>query len=244
MPPGLILIGWTFHRSPKVNRLEEHPKKSRIFSVETRTMKTLAIASCLLFLSNCTEVVVEPKNTRPVLTATHPVEQGTVARKNWERIYFKEISERIDGSDIKNLREQEMPPASKEVRVWVGFDLSPLKGIILKQTNGDWSARYVPPLGNSSNSPRASRPLTSPRTGWKSLWAKLESSGIYTLPDAADIGANNPYPEARGVVVEIKTADSYRTYKYGGLHPAETQEVKNVVEIVNTLSDEFGVQLN
>lgn len=207
-------------------------------------MKFIITAACLLFVSGCAEKAGAPDRARPVPSAVPNVEQRAAVRKKWEPIFFKEISERIEGTDIKSLREQEISPDSREVRVWVGFDLSPLRGVILKQDSGGWSGRYVPRLDGSSDSPRASRPLSSPRTGWKSLWERLESLGIYTLPDAADIGADNPYPEAMSVVVEIKTPESYRTYKYSGLYTAERAEAKNVMEIVKSLSDEFGIQLN
>lgn len=232
-----------FHVSLILNLLKERLMKSHIFSVGIRKMKSAVITSCLLFLPNCAERVSPPAHMQATQPQASGGEKGAGVRKSWEPIFFEEISERIEGTDIKNLRDEALPSASREVRVWVGFNLSPLRGILLKQTSGVWSARYVPPAGGSAKTPRAARPLSSPRSGWNALWEKLESLGIYTLPDAVDIGVNNPYPEATCVVIEVKTSDSYRTYKYSGLYPAEAPEVKNVVEIINTLSDEFGVQL-
>jgi hypothetical protein len=165
--------------------------------------------------------------------------------KTWEKIFFREITERINGSEIKNLRDIEISPNSIEVRIWVGFDLSPLRGLILRQNNGEWTALYVPPI-DSSDLPRL-RPylLQPPKSGWESLWERLKSLEILTLPDATEIGLDDKSTfDSRGVVIEIKTKDSYRTYLYFGLNwEKRTEEQRKVFEICNTLSEEFGLHL-
>jgi hypothetical protein len=181
---------------------------------------------------------VTSKDTR--LETPH-INQDSVNQKLWERIFFRDINERIEDTDIKNLRNQEMSPNSREIRLWASFN--PLRGIILRQNEGGWSALYIPALDSASNSLMAPRPLPLPHSGWISLWEKLEGLGIYTLPDAVDIGADNSYPDAKVAVIEIKTPDSYRTYMYNGLDTAKAPESKKALEICNTLSSEFGVQL-
>jgi hypothetical protein len=174
---------------------------------------------------------------------TSTTKSTTTGQKKWEPIFFRIINERLQGTDIKNLRDQEISSDSKEIRIWSGFDLYPLKGIILKQSGVDWSARYLPPLDDLPNTQKSSYFLPPPKSGWKKLWEKLESLDIISLPDATDIGANNPSPDVGAVVVEIKTSDGYRTYKYDGLEASEHPEAKKMVKICKILSDEFKIQL-
>lgn len=206
-------------------------------------MKLAAVVSCLALLCGCAGGGAAPDNSRANTSHAPDVRQGDAGQKQWEPIFFREINGRIEGTGIKSLRDQEMPPRSREVRVWVGFGVAPLKGVILRQNGEDWSASYLPPSDSTSRAPLAARPLPAPKSGWQALHEKLEGLGIYTLPDAADIGAANTYPDAVGAVVEIKTPDLYRTYKYGGLQPTDKPEIKNVIEILTSLSDEFGVPL-
>ncbi len=198
--------------------------------------------SVLLLLVSCNERERIPDDLQVNLSPS-PQLQTDPKDKRWERIFFKEIGSRIEGTDTLNLRDKEISPNSKEVRIWVGFDLYPLKGIILKQNDGNWTAEYFPPIKNSDTSAKKTQLLGEPKSGWKKLWEKLESLEIFTLPDSVDIGATNAYPDGKGAVVEIKTFDFYRTYMYGGLATAKREESKKVLEICNTLSREFGIEL-
>lgn len=195
-----------------------------------------------LLLASCNERGKIANNLHVNLSPS-PQLQTDQKEKRWERIFFIEIGNRIEGTDILNLRDKEISPNSKEVRIWVGFDLYPLKGIILKQNDGSWVAEYLPPIKDTATNTRKTQLLREPKSGWKKLWEKLESLDIYTLPDSVDIGATNAYPDAKGAVVEIKTFDTYRTYMYGGLSTPKSQESKNVSEICKILSREFGVEL-
>jgi len=158
--------------------------------------------------------------------------------KPWGKIYFREILERLEGTKITNLRDLELPSNSKEIRIWAGFDTFPLRGLILKQNNEEWMALFLPPL-DSSNALENSRTLMPPKNGWGSLWEKLNRLEIMTLPDPMDIGEI----DGRGVVIEIKNGNSYRTYKYSGVNKETGDKYKKVLEICNTLSSEFDIEL-
>jgi len=170
-------------------------------------------------------------------------EPGKITQKAWERIFFPIIKKRLNGINIKDLKDQEMLSNSREIRIWVGFSIDPLKGIIMRENNGEWSAVYIPPSDYVSNKSLPPYTVPPPQSGWKSLWNNLERLGIYTLSDATDIGADNMYPDAVGVVIEIKTPNSYRAYNYNGFATSEKPEAKKVKEIVATLSHEFRIVL-
>lgn len=203
---------------------------------------TLIIACCLftffVFSSG------DQKHTQKQGTAidTSP-QQDQAIRYRWEPLYFREIKNRIEGTEVKNLRDQEISPNSREVRIWIGFSHDVLEGLIFTQTEDIWAGRYLPSIGRTSNIPKSSQPLPVPKNGWNPLWDNLEKLGIYSLADALDIGVDNVYPDATSVVVEIKTHKSYRAYKYSGFTTSERSEPKKMLEIVNILSNEFGLEL-
>lgn len=201
----------------------------------------VVLIGTLIMLVSCTQDNIPGSNREVVLIPT-PEASVVPKDKRWVRILFQGINARLEGSGIDRLREKELLPGEREVRVWVGFDLYPLNGIILKENEGKWTAVYLPPIKDSSSS-RPVTPLKEPKSGWKALWQKLEELGLYTLPDSEDIGATNSYPDAKGAVIEIKSSESYRTYMYGGLATPEAEESKKVVEICRTLSREFGIDL-
>ncbi|MBC7899342.1 MAG: hypothetical protein H7070_04760 [Saprospiraceae bacterium] len=206
-------------------------------------LKFVVLLNVLLMFVSCTQDNASGSGSEIVSIPTPTPEARVLpADKKWVRIFFREIDGRIEGSDIGPLREKKLLPGEKEVRIWVGFDLYPLNGIILRQNEGKWTGSYVLPVKLSSSS----KPITAlrePKSGWNALWQRLEELDFYTLPDSEDIGATNAGTDAKGAVIEIKTKESYRTYMYGGLRTPEADETKKVVEICRTLSREFGVDL-
>lgn len=213
-----------------------------------RTLKA-AFAVLLIFLS-----LLSCSGGRDAGTARSPVDGENSSRaarlkalrEEFEQLEFiPAVKERLEGTGFKPLKFDEVSPGSREVRVWVGFDLQPLSGVLLRQGNGDSKAKYVPPLATAPATYQESLlALPPPASGWDALWERLEGLGIYTLPDATEIDALNIYPDAKAVVIEIKTPDSYRFYMYNGLDTATAPEAKKVLDILRTLSEEFGISLH
>lgn len=166
--------------------------------------------------------------------------------KRWEKIYLKSIDERINGTNIQSLKDLNLASDLIEVRIWVGFDNSPLRGIIFtKQSNGKIEGLFFPPLDNL-NKPKTPRLLSSPKNGWDNLWKIISKLEILNLPDSLDIAKI----DQGSVVVEIKTPDYYRNYKYSGVNDLESKaenEYKanygKLKEFCNFLSDEFEIDL-
>ena len=208
----------------------------------------LLLAGLLLFLVACTGSTGS-RNQRTGAAATSTPNEWAERREEWEYLEFiPTVNERLKGTGMKPLRFEKLPPGSRQVRVWAGFDLRPLSGIILTQRNGEWAALYIPPLEEASNRSELTyqdliKSLPPPQSGWASFWERLEALGIYTLPDATEVGALNSYFDARVVVVEVKTPDSYRNYLYNGLATAKAPEAKKMSEIAETLSKEFRISL-
>ncbi len=123
------------------------------------------------------------------------------------------------------------------------MDLSSLRGVVLRRIGDQWSAIYLPSTGDPSTQFKQVVSLSGPMSGWESLWEKLNQQDILTLPDAHQVGADNVYPDALGVVVEIRSNGSYRAYNYNGFDTSEHVEAKKVNNICKTISREFVVVL-
>lgn len=207
----------------------------------------LLLAVLILSAVACTGCAGSREQRAGALATPTPNEMAE-RREEWEYLEFiPTVNERLKGTGMKPLRFEKLPPGSRQVRVWAGFALSPVSGIILHQRDGEWFALYIPPLEELSKPALTYQDLVKqlppPQSGWASFWERLEALGIYTLPDATEVGALNPYLDARVVVVEVKTPDSYRNYLYNGLPTAEAPEAKKMLEIVETLSQEFRISL-
>lgn len=189
------------------------------------------------------------REQRTGASATPTPNEVVERREEWEYLEFIPIvNERLKGTGMKPLRFEKLPPGSRQVRVWVGFALRPVTGIILTQRDGEWFAVYLPALEEPADRSALTyqdlvKLLPPPQSGWASFWERLEALGIYKLPDATEVGALNSYIDARVIVIEIKTQDSYRNYLYNGLETAEAPEAKKMLEIAETLSKEFRISL-
>jgi hypothetical protein len=165
----------------------------------------------------------------------------------WEKIAFRYINARLAAGDIPALRNLELSEGSEEIRLWVGFDNSPIRGLILRKDNGESTALYIQPLTAPKAGSESTVQLQMPKNGWDNLWTKLDQLHFRELPDATEIGLeHNKYLDMRTVVVEVNSQGRYRTYHLFALEvPAEQKypAVRNIREICALLSDEFGVDL-
>ena len=61
----------------------------------------------------------------------------------WEQIFFKLINKATELGGLEKLRESNLNKDDVEVRVWRGFGLGDLEGVVLKRTNSEWKAFHV-----------------------------------------------------------------------------------------------------
>lgn len=205
---------------------------------------TLVTATAILSLSCGWQSVSGDRNrdSGNGTASNSPVAQKTL-KKTWEDIYFEAIDRRTKAAKLNRLREAEAPQNSLEIRVWAGIDLSSLRCVVFRRTGDQWSAFYLPSTVDPSKQSKQVVSLSEPMSGWESLWEKLNQEDILTLPDAHEVGADNVYPDALGVVVEIRSDGAYRAYNYNGFDTSEHVEAKKLNNICKTISKEFGVVL-
>lgn len=182
-------------------------------------------------------------HTEMLKSSPPPQREGQSNAQRYKSYFFELIKERIEGTNIKNLKDLELNPSSEEIRIWVSISFSPLQGVILQQLGSEWKASFLPPIKRDSKIIEMARSLPPPKSGWNSFWEKMRELEIYTLPDAQEINVNKIYPDAEATMVEIKTNNTYRTYVYVGYTFSERVEPKKLAEIIDTLSQQFGLKL-
>lgn len=164
-------------------------------------------------------------------------EDTRVDKDRWETIFFREINERARLAKLTDLRSTLLKNNDLELRVWIGFGPVALKGFVLKRRNSIWSATYLRSINRFVARNDYQKILAAPKSGWEALWKRLENHGVLTLPGASESGVQ----DGESFVVEIKTASSYRTYMYDNPVANGSPEGRNIIEIVQTIRDEFDV---
>lgn len=142
-----------------------------------------------------------------------------------------------------DLRKHRLPEGDEEVRVWGGFGITNLQGLILRKAAGKWTAtRLIGGIpGTSSKSRKTLYP--APKSGWPTFWRKAEEFGLWTLPDDSTL----PQKERKWVLdgfsylVELQRGGTYRTYAYDNPELQKWPEAKQMVAIDRLLGREFPV---
>ena len=158
---------------------------------------------------------------------------------SWEPIFFESIDERARTCGLTPLRQAVLPERSSEIRIWAGFGLQgypvgghPVEGIVLKRV-GD--------LFSGTHHPRA--PSTTgviPASGWTVFWRRLDSAGVFDLPDSSELKGYKPILDGICYVVETRRNGGYRTYMYGNPALQEVPEAKQFLRLLGLLRRETG----
>ena len=163
--------------------------------------------------------------------------QRHIPKATWEPIFFKSINRLATKAGWKSLREAPLPSQSMEVRVWIGFGLSPLQGYSLRQDGSRWTGRYIVESFQQTNSV-AVRDI-APKSGWDKLWTRLIQLDLLALPDSSTLRGEEMVTDGVSYVIEINRDGRYRTYQYGNPQEQKWPEAKKIISIVQTLQDEF-----
>lgn len=165
-----------------------------------------------------------------------------IPNANWEPIFFEEINERAKVAKLTNLRSTVLPNDDLELRVWIGFGLSPLEGFVIERTSGRWAAVHLRPIHRQLPRYSYQNTLTAPKSGWEQLWHRLVNEGVLTLPDSSELKDEVRVRDGESYVVEINMSKFYRTYRYGNPHLQKWPEAKGMVRIAEILYEEFGIK--
>ena len=164
----------------------------------------------------------------------------TVPKETWEPIFFESINERARASKLTALRSSVLPEDDFEIRVWIGFGLTPLEGFVLRRSAGRWSAVHLDAAASRKSAPR--KQLAAPKSGWETAWQRLADAGVLTLPDAAAVGCGTHVKDGMSYVVEVNKDGAYRTYMYDNPDESDCREAARMVKIGEIIADEYGLQ--
>jgi hypothetical protein len=160
-----------------------------------------------------------------------------IPNATWEPIFFDSINRLTDQAGWTRLRYAALPPESSEVRVWIGFGLSPLQGFSIRRDGDSWRGRMAVERIGTSAVPEVRE--VKPKSGWEKLWDEVTNLGILTLPDSSTLPDEALVLDGESYVVEINQNNHYRTYMYGNPEDQKWPQAKQIIRIMETLSDEL-----
>ena len=192
-------------------------------------MKLIFIVT--LLLSSCLKP--EPqRESAPAINSATPTPEPRV-----ETMLSQETDRVARLAGLRKLSDSDLGKDDVEVRVWFGFGLFPLEGVVLSRSDDLWSGVHLK-ADNYYKPKKVSRnELPAPKSGWEAAWQQLVNAGVLTLPDGTDL----PYPDAQGYEVQVKSGTSYRSYRYVAPEYSDLPDAKHMLEIGNIISNEFGL---
>lgn len=159
----------------------------------------------------------------------------------WEKHFFTWLDEHAKGANLSNLRGVTFPEGDLEVRLWYDARPSSIDGVILRRSGNHWSATYL--HGTYEHQPfrMEEKTLAAPKSGWEAAWGRLERAGILKLPDASEVQCYSVALDGIGYVVEARTNNIYRTYRYSNPQLMKCSEARQVLEIGEIMEEEFDM---
>jgi hypothetical protein len=163
--------------------------------------------------------------------------QVILPNSRWEPLTFKLINRTTELGGIKELRKTSLSGDDLEVRVWRGFGLGDLEGVILKRTNSQWTAFHVKADHYVEPQKIEVKQLTSPNSGWESFWKEVTEQGLLTLRDPSEKNCEDSGVDGTSYVVEVNQNKIYRTY--GMRSGGKCDGVQQMEEIGKIIGLEF-----
>jgi len=143
-------------------------------------------------------------------------------------------------SNLAELRKVRLRKGDIEVRVWRGFGLGLLEGVLIKREGGEWYGLHIREIIDQYAEVQsvALVQLSGPNGGWESFWGKLVDKGLLQFPLTPENECERKYIDGILYVVEINQNGTYRNYQY--LEGAEEcRESKQMTEIGEIIGLEF-----
>lgn len=169
------------------------------------------------------------------------------------------IEMRADEAALTDLRKDAFKNGDMEIRIWLEptISVNVAEGYVLQRLSGSWSGKHLTlnekkqmTVVGQGNTVLIRPPEENvgavvdiePLNGWGFLWTGLEKAGLLTLPDESrlDLRATGDMKDGLIYVVEIKTSDDYRSYRYTTPENYATPETKSMVRIIQIMKEEFS----
>lgn len=160
--------------------------------------------------------------------------ESSIPNSTWVPIFFQEIDQTTDDINLMKLRETSIIGGSLEIRVWMGFGLTPLEGFIFNRTGENWKYFHIPP-----NFKRELISLKDPKSGVELFIKTLYDNEFFSLPDSSELINEKGIRDGVSYVVEIMQPNKYRTYMYSNPEYQDWAEAKQIISIINFIKSEF-----
>lgn len=219
------------------NLLKDQP---RLLRVLIKAMVLPLLLPYLIILNSCLVDSQEGIKAVSKLEDQKKVESNT-ASGPWESIFFREINERAKRAGLPNLSEAVVSDDDLEVRVWIGFGLIPLEGLVISRRGDQWRATHLRSIGPSLPKSAYQAVLPPPRSGWDDFWQRLTDEGLLSLPDCSQLKDEVMTRDGESFVVEIKLHNSYRAYHYQNPQSQKWPEAARMVRIARLILEEFQI---
>lgn len=159
----------------------------------------------------------------------------------WDSLLFQEINQATDFSNLKELRKTNVKEGDIEIRVWRGFGLSPLEGVVFNRTDGEWSGLHIKIKKDRNYEIEGVeiKRLYPPKSGWESFWKELSDKGIVTVQQSLENECDISGFDGVVYVVEINQHMTYRNYSYPEGNGEKCRGAKQTEEIGEIIGLEF-----
>ena len=162
-----------------------------------------------------------------------------IPKASWEPIFFRSINLLGKLTAQSELRKSSFRDDEHEARVWWGFGLSPLEGISLRYSGGQWSAIHVKADNYYEPTQARREELKPPKSGWNATWNRLVDAGILSLADASEVNCGEGGLDGIAVVIETNNFHTYRTYMYPNPMLEKCSQAKQIMQINEIIEEEF-----
>ena len=155
----------------------------------------------------------------------------------WEQIFFNLINKTTKLGKLEELRKTSLREGDIEVRVWRGFGLGDLEGVILKRINNQWTAFHVKADDYAEPQRVEVKEVKPLKSSWESFWKNLAEQGLLTLRDPSEINCEDSGIDGTNYVVEINQNKIYRTYRMR--EDGKCDGVRQMEKIDDLIGEEF-----
>ncbi|PYT00822.1 MAG: hypothetical protein DMF63_05820 [Acidobacteria bacterium] len=136
------------------------------------------------------------------------------------------------------MREVALGASDIEVRIWRGFGLTNLEGVVLGRIDGEWSATHLQTNSYSKKTKVVRTEMLVPKGGWDKFWNELEGLGLLSIK-GTNLGQECRVLDGIAHVVETSIDGVYRTYTY----PSGVQRCDGSLQM-DVISETIGIEFN
>jgi hypothetical protein len=139
---------------------------------------------------------------------------------------------------LPDLRKSPASPDDVELRLWHGFGLTGVEGLVLRRTQWCWSAERIVAITQTDCYERRSTPRSA---DWLIVWRQVETMDLAALPSKPPRDPMKIVTDGYSYVIELKTGAIYRSFVYDNPNVFRTPEDRAMVAITTHLLDAAGV---